>query len=221
MCFLLTFGICTQVKTVQDSGTEVAKTTTENELRDSVLAMKEKYDKQYKALEYKEKELSDLISSASANDSTSSEISEELDKVNSSIGLTALQGQGIIITVEDGDVATSVSTTASVVHYGDLIKIVNELANAGAEAISINGERVVSTTAITCIGNVIKMNDKKIGSPFEICAIGSKEGLYGALTMNGRYLQQMKADGVNVAVEKSDSVIIEKYSGIFKFQYAK
>ena len=42
MCFLLTCGIFIQIKTVNDSGTEVAKTTTENELRDSVLSMKEK-----------------------------------------------------------------------------------------------------------------------------------------------------------------------------------
>ena len=45
MCFLLTIGIYIQIKTVKNSGTEVAKTNTENELRDNVLLMKEKYEK--------------------------------------------------------------------------------------------------------------------------------------------------------------------------------
>ena len=98
--------------------------------------------------------------------------------------------------------------------------LVNDLCIAGAEAISINGERIVSTSAITCIGNVIKINDEKVGTPFEIQAIGSQERLYGALTMNGRYLEQLKARGLNVKVIRSDSVEVDKYNGIFKFDYA-
>jgi uncharacterized protein YlxW (UPF0749 family) len=221
MCFLLTVGICVQMKTVNDSGTEIAKTTTENELRDSVLSMKEKYEKQCKVLENKEKELSSLISGVSANDSTSSELSEELDKVNSKIGLTALKGEGIIMTVEDGEIAGSVTATQSIVHDKDLISIVNALWNAGAEAISINGERIISTTAITCVGNVIKINDEKVGTPFEIRAIGPKTGLRGALSINGGYVYYMKKDGIVVNIKESDSVIVPKYDGVLKFDYVE
>jgi uncharacterized protein YlxW (UPF0749 family) len=221
MCFLLTVGIFIQMKTVNDSGTEVAKTTTENELRDSVLSMQEKYEKQCKILENKEKELSNLISNVSANDSTSSELSEELDQVNSKIGLTALKGEGVIITVEDGEVTNSITATQSIVHDKDLISIVNTLCNAGAEAISINGQRIVSTTAITCVGNVIKINDEKIGTPFEIHAIGSKKGLKGALNINGGYVYYMKKEGVIVNIKESDSVIVPRYDGVLKFEYAK
>ena len=221
MCFLLTIVIYIQIKTVKNSGTEVAKTNTENELRDNVLLMKEKYEKQYKILESKEKELSYLISNASTNDSISSELSEELEKVNAEIGLTTLRGEGIIITLEDGDSSNSLSSLDSVVHDSDLISVVNELCTAGAEAISINGERIVSTTPITCIGNVIKINDEKIGTPFEICAIGSKERLNGAMTMPGRYLDYRSKQGIKVSIKKSDSVIVSRYNGILKFEYAK
>jgi uncharacterized protein YlxW (UPF0749 family) len=183
--------------------------------------MQEKYNKQYKIFESKEKELSSLISNVSANDSTSSELSEELEKVNSEIGLTALQGEGVIVTLEDGDITSSVTATQSIVHDKDLISIVNCLWTAGAEAISVNGQRVVSTTAITCIGNVIKINDEKIGTPFEICAIGSKKGLKGALNINGGYVYYLKKDGVIVNIKESDSVIVPRYDGILKFEYAK
>ncbi len=220
MCFLLTIGIFIQVKTVISSGTEVARTTAENELRDSVLEMKEKYEKQYKILENKEKELSTLISNASINDSTSSELSEELEKINTQIGLSALQGEGIIIILEDSDDTENTTTIRdSVVHDDDLITIVNDLFTAGAEAVSINGQRIVNTTAITCIGNVIKINDEKVGTPFEICAIGLKTRLYGALAMNGRHLSYRKAQGLKVDIIKSDSVVVSRYDGILSAEY--
>ena len=60
MCFLLTIGIFIQVKTVSQSGTKVARTLSEKELRDNVLEMKEKYEKQYKILEGKEKVIIEL-----------------------------------------------------------------------------------------------------------------------------------------------------------------
>lgn len=221
MCFLLTYGICMQIKTVNNSGTEVAKTNAENALRDSVLEMKEKYEKEHEKVEKKEEELSTLIDNASVNDSNSSELSEQLDKVNGIIGLTKLQGPGIVINMADGDAKNSYVASDYIVHDGDLLLIVNELANAGAEAISINGERIVSTSSISCIGSVIKINDEKVGTPFEIKAIGSKERLYGALTITGRYLDQIEKRGVEVEVSKSDSVIINKYNGIFNFEYAK
>lgn len=221
MCFLLTFGICMQIKTVNSSGTAVAKNNKENNLRDKVLEMKEKYEKVYSKVESKDKELSNLIESTAANDSNTSELSDEINRVNSIIGLTTLEGEGIEINLKDGEGDTDLSSVYSVVHDGYLIQIVNELCNAGAEAISINDERIVSTSAITCIGNVIKINDEKVGTPFKIKAIGSKEKLYGALTMSGRYLSLLEARGVKVDVEKKDLLTVNKYDGIFKFEYAK
>lgn len=219
MCFLLTIGIFIQVKTVSQSGTQAARTMGEKELRDNVLEMKEKYEKQYKILEGKEKELNSLIASVSVNDSTSSELSEKLNKINSEIGLTALQGEGIIIRLEDAEESSNTSSRDSVVHDSDLKAIVNDLCTAGAEAISINGQRIVSTTAITCIGNVIKINDEKVGNPFEICAIGSKARLEGAVSMNGRTLSQMKKDGIVIDVKKSDTVVVSRFDGIFTRDY--
>lgn len=221
MCFLLTIGIFTQVKTVSQSGTQAARTMGEKELRDNVLEMKEKYEKQYRILEGKEKELDNLIASVSVNDSTSSELSERLDEINSEIGLTALQGEGIIIRLEDGEENNSVTAKDSVIHDSDLKAIVNDLCIAGAEAISINGQRIVSTTAITCIGNVIKINDEKIGNPFEIRAIGAKAFLDGAVSMNGRTLSQMKKAGVKIEIKRSDSVIVPRFDGIFTKDYIR
>lgn len=111
--------------------------------------------------------------------------------------------------------------TNYVVHDADLLEVVNALKNAGAEAISINEERVVNSTAITCIGNVTKVNGEKVGSPFVIKAIGLTEKLNGALTMPGGYLEILKNDGVQVKVEEASEIVIPKYNGMYHFNYAE
>ena len=122
----------------------------------------------------------------------------------------------------DGEVATNrLDVSSSLVHDADLIEVINALKNAGAEAISINGERVVNTTAITCAGNIVKVNNEKIGVPFVINAIGSPEKLYGALKMLGGYISKLEDDGVGVKIEKQTSITIPKYDGVYKFEYAK
>lgn len=199
----------------------MAKTTEENELRDSVLAMKEKYENAYKNLQKKESELDSVIESATANDSTALALSEELSEVNSELGLTEIQGEGVIITVSDGEVPeNSLDASSYIVHDETLRMIVNYLFNSGAEAVSINGERIVSTTAITCVGSTIKVNDEKVSNPFEIKAIGYADGIYSGMTMQYGYLYNLSALGVNVEIEKSDSITIEAYSGVYNFEYA-
>lgn len=223
MCLLLTAGIFIQAKTVSNSSTSVGKTKTENELRDSVLKWKEKYDNAYSELEKKESKLDSLRDKASNTDGSSTSLSTMLEEYNSLLGYTELIGSGIVTTLKDAD-SSNVKGNATnyIVHDGDLIEVVNALKNAGAEAISINGQRIVNTTAITCAGNIIKVNGEKIGSPYIINAIGSTSRLYGALTMPGGYLEILEYDGVQVSVEQveKNTIIVQKYDGTYKFEYA-
>lgn len=226
MCFLLTIGIFIQTKTVESSHTAVAKTSTEAEIRNNILRFQEKYDEAYSNLEKANKKLDDLIKNLSENDNTNLDYPSELKKVNALLGYTNLEGQGIIIKVEDGDLSTVKSSVANYwVHDGDLYKIVNLLKSGGAEAISINNERIVSSTSITCAGNIIMINGKRVGSPFIIKAIGLPEKLYGTVTVTDSYLKRMQAEGVKVEVVKkdkiTDKITIEKYNGVHSFNYAK
>lgn len=70
-------------------------------------------------------------------------------------------------------------------------------------------------------GNITKVNGEKVGSPFEIKAIGLTEKLNGALTMPGGYLELLKDDGVQVKVEEAENIVIPKYNGVYNFQYAE
>lgn len=101
----------------------------------------------------------------------------------------------------------------------DILKIVNELKNAGAEAISINGQRVILTTSIICGGNTININGERIGSPFEIKAIGLPESLAN-LKRPGGYLSILEGRTLKVTLDKKE-VTIPKYSGVLNFKYVE
>lgn len=222
ICMLLVIGICIQIKTVNNTSTGVGKTQTENELRNYVLKLQEKYQSLYNKELKKEKELEDLRAAVFNSDTESAYLNTKLEEYNTLLGYTEVSGEGIVITVKDANPSTIVgNATDFVVHDGDLLEIVNALKNAGAEAISINGQRIVNTTAITCAGNIIKINGEKQGSPFVIKAIGLTEKLNGALTMPGGYLELLKKDGVQVKIEEVNNINIPKYEGVYHFQYVE
>lgn len=222
MCFFLTAGIVIQVRTVQSSTTTVGKTQAENELRDSVLRWKEKYENLYAKLEKKESELENLRLQASNSSDSASGLSTKLDLYNTLLGYTDVKGTGIVINLNDGDKNILKGPASDhLVHNSDLVQVVNALKNAGAEAISINGQRITSKTGIECIGNVININNQKVGAPFVIKAIGPTIQLYSALTMEGGYLELLEGYGLQVTVEKfeKNTIQIPKYEGTYKFEY--
>ena len=64
------------------------------------------------------------------------------------------------------------------------------------------------------------INNERVGSPFVIKAIGNPEALYGAIIMPGSYYSKMKEDGVQVSITKENSIVIPKYNGNYKYEYA-
>lgn len=221
MCFALTTGICIQVKTVKNTNSTSSKNYEENNLRAEVLKYKEKYDNLIKETEKVDAQLQEQIESATKNNSELEEAKNQINDGNKMIGLTEVTGPGIIITLADSDIdSTSVLNSSDLlIHDIDLLKVVNELKNAGSEAISINNQRVILTTSIICGGNIININGEKIGSPFEIKAIGSPEALAN-LSRPGGWLSKLEERGIKVSTpKKSNSITIPKYSGVLNFKY--
>ena len=223
MCFALTVGICIQIKTVENINSTISQNYEENNLRAEVLKYKEKYDNLLKLTEEVDKELQQQIEKATENNSELEEAKNQINDGNKIIGLTEVTGTGVVITVSDSDIDpnTVIDSSKLLVHDSDILKIVNELKNAGAEAISINGQRVILTTSIICGGNIINVNGERIGAPFEIKAIGSPEALAN-LSRPGGWLSILKDRGVKVSEpKKSNSITIPKYSGVLNFKYLR
>ena len=189
VCLILTMFVVIQIRTTNNANKVVSQTFTSNDLRNQVLKWKERYDITYAELQSSEKKLEDVRQQASENTDGSDEKEAELKKNNILIGLTDVTGEGVIVTLKDNNTVTADSNILDpsmvIVHMPDILGVINELKNAGAEAISINDQRVVSTTSLTCEGNIININGEKISSPFVIKAIGSSIYMNSALTRAG------------------------------------
>ena len=187
------------------------KNDTENGLRDQVLRWKERYDKVYGELEVAEKTLETERKTSTSTDSNSIEKQKRLKELNTYLGLTDVTGSGVIITVQDNTNSKFV-TSRDLVHDGDLRAIVNEIKNIGAEAISINGQRIVPSTVINCAGAIVQINGETIGAPFVIEVIGN-DYLRNNLLRPGSFINQF-GDEISITVEKSDNITIKKYNGV-------
>lgn len=222
MCFLLTIAICVQLKTMSSANSTVSQTLSDNELRDEVLRMKERYDNAYADLENAQKELEKVRQEATQDNGTAEAKEQELKENNMLLGNTDVTGEGVEVFLEDATTTdNNLNASLQIIHYDDLQWVINELKNAGAEAIEVNGQRIINTTAITCEGNIIKVNGEKIGSPFTIKAIGSQNLLYGALERAGSWLDEIRNAGNTAEVKKLDNITIVKYSGIIDSEYLK
>lgn len=221
MCFILTIAIAIQIKTVNNNGTTVSNNQRESNLKSQVLKMKEKYENQYAELEKKTNELEQVRQQATKNNTELEELEGKIKKYNILLGNTDVTGTGVVVTLNDGKVENNLLDPENlIVHAENVLAVVNELKNAGAEAISINGQRLVNTTAIPCDGNVIVVNGNKISTPIEITAIGLTEML-STLNRAGGTLEYFEVLGKGVEFKRYSSVKIPKYTGVISFKYAK
>ncbi len=220
VCIILTIAICVQINTIKNANSTVSKAFAKDELRDEVLKWNEKYERISNQLNEAEKRLAKIREESTKDDSNSTSKEEQIRLNNNLLGMTNLEGPGIEMVVEDdpNEIGPLDDIYYHIVHDADLRVLVNELKNAGAEAISINGQRIVNTTAITCIGNVIKVNNERITSPFTIRAIGFQESLMG-IDWSAGYTKQLRQYGIIVNIKKLNKVEIPKYTGVISAQY--
>lgn len=218
--FILSLAITLQVRSMKST---ISQSFANDELRDSLFRWKEKQEKAEKELDDSTKKLEKLREEAASSTSNSETKTEELKKNNMYLGASKVKGNGLTITLKDSKVSTSLTEeiSAFLVHDSDLRELVSELSNAGAQAIEINGERIVFSTCITCAGNVISINGNRVSSPFVIKAIGNQESLYGSLTRPGSYIALLKNVSIQTDVKKTNNIEISKYPGTFNFEYMK
>lgn len=223
MCMILVSAIIVQVKTIKEVSSEVNTSLNDNaELKDELLSVQGQYNDYTKMLEKTEQDLEEIRKQVASNSEEDIELQKSLQKNNELLGKTDVEGQGIIITLDDNrqiNPEDVIDVSLLLVHEGDLLQIVNELFNSGADAISINDQRITNTTSIQCDGNIIRVNGEMIGVPITIKAIGYPERLIGALTRPQGYLSLMQQDGVIVGISKSENVKISKFAGTYTTDY--
>jgi uncharacterized protein YlxW (UPF0749 family) len=150
---------------------------------------------------------------------------KELDDLKITYGAEAVEGPGIILTINDRhkkQYLNSNDILFSTTHDEDLYLVVKDLRDAGAEAISINGKRIIESTAITCEGPVIMINGQYIVPPFVISAIGDTEALnYALTTKEYSSYKNLQIRELELKISKENRLVINGIDNISTPKYAK
>lgn len=139
---------------------------------------------------------------------------EKIKYLKDESGYTDINGQGIIIKIKDNenDINDGQNPNDLIVHDIDILRIINDLKISGAKALSINGDRVISTSKIKCSGATITVNETTYGQPFIIKAIGDINSLMNYINSPDSYTNLLKDGyGIYVNVEQKNDILINKY----------
>ena len=213
VCFVLLFVLFVQFRTVEETDISGIEEMQETELKEALSEWKTKYEEVNAKLEDTNSKIAEYKEKKESNVEATELIESELQTANMILGKTDVQGEGIEITITDGyKTDAEGNQTQEDVDANDLLELVNELKKAGAEAISINEQRVVNMTDIVNIGTKsVLVNSQVVSSPYTIKAIGDRAYLESALSIKNGYVDQMKADGKSVTIENKRNVVIPKY----------
>ena len=148
---------------------------------------------------------------------------KESENVKMGAGVVSVAGAGLVVTIDDSKRLSKPGENPNLylIHDEDMLKVINELWAAGAEAIAINGQRLIATSEIRCAGPTVSVNNTRYSPPYEIMVIGEPQTLENSLKMRGGVIETLQFWGIQVTVKKQEIVQVPAYKGTFRFEYAK
>ena len=223
VCVVVGFLLAAQLRGVQLAGgadaTNASRLETLQSLYNDVVEERDGLTEQVGQLQ---SELELYRQQAASGDEGSEALKTELEQMEITAGLTDVEGPGVTVVLEDSTQANVTGDEADyLIHDNDILSVINELRSAGAEAISLNGERILATSEVRCTGAVVTVNGRRYAAPYVIFAIGDPDTLYSALTMRNGVVDILSQWGITVRVTASDQLLIPAYSGTVDYQYAK
>lgn len=225
ICIILGFMISIQFKSVKRNFSLVSKQFQRaDELQLELKKEQEKNENLYKQLLQYEKDLNAYQKEAAQRSDYANALLDQLKRAEILAGLTDVEGQGVIITLNDSklknDSSNQVDENYFIIHDEDILMVINELADAGAEAISLNDERLIATSEIRCAGATVSVNNNRHSTPFIIKAIGDPDTLEAALNLRGGVRDILGQWGIEFNVKKSNKILVPRYNGVINFKYA-
>jgi len=150
---------------------------------------------------------------------------QQIEVARLAAGLTGVKGPGVSVVLGDGsDVIPGTDPNLYLIHDSDIAAVVNALFVGGAEAVDVNGERVVATTPIRCAGSTVLVNARRLGGPYTVNAVGDSDALYESVVDDpaaGLLFEAYRTQfGLDVSVTRLDEVEVSAYRGSFRPTYA-
>ncbi len=134
----------------------------------------------------------------------------DIQQMRMNAGLVDVTGPGLIINMDDAAARQTTEMGLLVIHDSDIKAILNDLKIAGAQAISINGERIIATSEQICAGPTIRINWRKYAVPYRIHVIGNPDRLNRALK-NSEQLAYMIRDRIKVDIRFTRKVEVPAF----------
>ncbi|MFZ5968467.1 MAG: DUF881 domain-containing protein [Bacillota bacterium] len=194
-----------------------------NEYMISIDSEKKEIESLRKLLQEKQKKLVEYDKLKNDSGAIKETMLEELKRKELQSGMADIEGPGIVLVVSDAtrELGQGEDPNNLIVHNQDILNLINDLNRAGAEALSINGQRVITTSQISCAGATIRINDQVFGQPFVIKAIGNPKTLEAAINAPGTYANLLREFGLFIEVSTVMNIKMPRYSEEIDFIYAR
>jgi len=168
-------------------------------------------------------EKNDLLRQLLTGEISSEQIKTELDAAKYAAGFLAVEGPGVSVTLGDSSQSGGAFVERGLVHDYDLLYLINELRAAGAEAISIRSgrieERLTGLSFVRCTGPTVVVNNTRLTAPFTISAIGDPDIILQALEMPSGIVEQLRAYGLDITLEKEELIEIPAYDLPVRYRF--
>lgn len=224
VCAVLGLVLALQFRSVQNNLDGIAPAQKASELALELKKIREEKQQLLNEVTSLEAKIKAIEDSEAKEDVLVKNISDELEKYKIIAGLKSVKGSGVVVVVDDPpkDPETYFDESLIMYNYDLLLSVVNKLNEAGAEAVSINEQRIVSKTEISLAGSNVNINSVPTAPPFIIKAIGDKDTLEATLNIRFGIVYTMREQyNLQISVKKQDEIVIPRYNGIIKFRYAK
>jgi uncharacterized protein YlxW (UPF0749 family) len=218
VCVILGIMLSVQFKT-----TGYYRATLVPERTEDLAAQITTVKKEKEALEQKAASLEEQIKNTKNNDQARADLQKEFQDAKLSVGLLPVEGPGVRITLTDNPKTLEPGEDPNdlLIHEDNLLMVVNDLKAAGAEAISINDQRVTAMSEIRCAGPMIVVNQVRIGPPFVLLAVGNPDVLENSMTQKSGNLSALHFMGIQASIEKAEKLRIPGFKGIVRMDYGK
>jgi uncharacterized protein YlxW (UPF0749 family) len=220
ICIIVGFFISVSAKLVDGQHLFVSPNVI-NDLQTTIESEKTEITSIYKLIDIQRQELAKYNDTYISDSTFSTQLSKELESFKIFSGAIDLEGEGVSIIIDDGtrELLDGEDPNNVLVHDADLLMVLNELKANGAEAISVNGQRLVNSSEIACSGYSVRINRQFYARPFRIEAIGDSKRMAASMVAPESYGALLKEYGLTFEVKISDNIKIPKFSEGFNYKY--
>jgi uncharacterized protein YlxW (UPF0749 family) len=212
-----------QFQLVRDTAGGIVFSQKINQLTSEIKNANEEKAQLIKDLDELEARLRDYENNAAEESIYIKSLRDELNKYRIMAGFTDVKGPGVIVMLDNppGDYQFSEFSNNLVYNYEYILLVISNLNAAGAEAISINGQRYTNYTEIVPVGTYLNINGVSVLPPIEIKAIGNTQTLESVLNFKGGAVWEMKNLNYHVEINILNDIEIQRQIRVFEFRYAQ